>query len=1814
MQTGVYKFHIKWPSRPVFVAYNTSILLFVLFFFPTVGKATSLPGLQENSFTKSTERFEMVDSWSPTIAMRKPEALRGVLEGIGASYVKAEEQAGPPRVIKLFPEKGDQFVEQDVKPEVHFDGEVVLGDGLIELYHAETGEQIMILDPAAGTGISQPEAHVIRLNFGVLELNAPYYILFSEGSFKSSEGNPTDGFLSNTDWSFRTVTTGEPMLVIESEENPLDFGVVTSGSESEPKVYRLGGRNISEQVALQVPGEFIFSLNGGGSYIRGDTVHLTSTQLENYKEIWVKFAPREANGETYQQEVKHFSRELDTVRLGLLGKAEPLPEPVSIAQARALETGSMVRVSGVVTDGSSFSENLRYIEDTTAGLAIFAEGQTTLSTLNRGDSILVAGALELSEAGLLQIGGGGLTIELLKKGAEIPVPAITYVENWSSSLESRLLEVRNIRFSNAGEAFAENQTYLFTDTREVQGTIKIAGPSNPLIGTLIPEVASVRGILSREETYLLLPRDAADVEEKQPTIQYTLPDGKLRFGFVAAGATSDPLRLHISGLDLAEPIELKVGMPFELSSGDGAYSQEVRLPADASEVEVFVRFSPQVADAAIYNQLLTLQSSSAGTVNVDVIGMEGVKPEYLSLQQARGMPLGEKVKIKGVITSGESISVHERFMQDTTGGIVLVQKDENAFDSLEIGTELQLTGILEEQNERLQLQGDLQWEVLNKNAGEPTALEADADDLAEENESRLLQFTDLAFFVNGTFEGKKSYQAGLPSGGKVWIMIATENHPLVGRRIPLQARVKGILTHSPDGYEVLPRIQEDLTATDAVLATDLPEGALDFFFVPAGSVSEAKIMELSGTRVQGSVYLETQAPFEISINGKNFGYTATLELAESTPETVYVRYAPSTPDNSLIKGQLSLATTNGRTIAVPLTGIEGERPEVLPIAQARALGAGQAVRVQGILTTGKDFYAGKRFIQDTTGGLLLLAEADSLEEFKAGDMLELSGVLAESANMLELADEVSIMLLEAGAGVPAAQEITAADQLSEENEGRFLRLPSVQFTQTGRFEQGRRYPIVFESGEEAFVRISGDNHALAGEFIPQEAGISGVLLQEENEYLLLPRNAADVEVVSYPTAIVLDAPENGLDFGYVRAGKLSFMAVFWISGLGLEDSISVSVEEPFLLATDTASWSRELKLAPQVNQAHLYVRFSPIEENGAHYSSEVHLMANGVQEYVPVEGWEGAASGMVYGPDFQEDFESCPALGEFTIFDGDGLAQWQCQAGRGVKQGSAIGIRVEGGEAEANSDWLISPRLSITRGSLLSFDVARPIDGPLLELLVSVDYSGSGNPQHASWEPLTIPWSEDEVRQRITSEESYHTISEISLAAFAGQDVYLAFRYTASYETAGGWLIDNFKVAESPLAGFAEAEGKIQEGGSTTYRLLLSKPAEQQSTLRLQFMASEELLYGENKDFVTNPPLDNGQMVLELVKGAQEVRFTVSALEDLLQEEEEVLTVTLLEVGEGLLSDEDRMQLSVTFRSNNARDMTIPAIREVSEKGLLVHQNTLVRVKGIAYGPNLSLKPGGLEFRLLEPGGTEMKAVAVALDEAAGIEYAPEDGDELQVTGVVKNEEGLAVLHPQKIELLQQEVPLEEAQLVEQLNEENESALLVVENLEVISGWQNEPAKAFMVKVRNAAGTEFQVQIRPASNLFGTERQSTRLNITGFGVQQDVAAPYDGGYYLLPRSQADLQWITETGFSNKPEVNEFLLYPNPATKILLIQSEKEYLFERIQVYSLGGRLLQEQTSHAGGPVDVSELEPGTYLLKIKLRGGGYSVGRFTIRR
>ncbi|MBO9150602.1 T9SS-dependent choice-of-anchor J family protein [Chitinophaga sp. GCM10012297] len=148
----------------------------------------------------------------------------------------------------------------------------------------------------------------------------------------------------------------------------------------------------------------------------------------------------------------------------------------------------------------------------------------------------------------------------------------------------------------------------------------------------------------------------------------------------------------------------------------------------------------------------------------------------------------------------------------------------------------------------------------------------------------------------------------------------------------------------------------------------------------------------------------------------------------------------------------------------------------------------------------------------------------------------------------------------------------------------------------------------------------------------------------------------------------------------------------------------------------------------------------------------------------------------------------------FTQHNVTGAQTWTCttfgQSGNGVQ------INGFSGGARENEDWLISPAFDLSGFNvpLLAFASRSAFQGPSLELRVSADYPGSGDPHGATWTSISGRFPE-------VGSDVWKTSSGINLSQFKGTDVYIAWVYTSSPAAqASRWTLDDIRISDTTAA------------------------------------------------------------------------------------------------------------------------------------------------------------------------------------------------------------------------------------------------------------------------------------------------------------------------------------------------------------------------------------------------------------------------------
>jgi hypothetical protein len=137
---------------------------------------------------------------------------------------------------------------------------------------------------------------------------------------------------------------------------------------------------------------------------------------------------------------------------------------------------------------------------------------------------------------------------------------------------------------------------------------------------------------------------------------------------------------------------------------------------------------------------------------------------------------------------------------------------------------------------------------------------------------------------------------------------------------------------------------------------------------------------------------------------------------------------------------------------------------------------------------------------------------------------------------------------------------------------------------------------------------------------------------------------------------------------------------------------------------------------------------------------------------------------------------------------------WVLQATGGNPTQHAKMNGFSGGSNNANEDWLISPaqNLSSFTTAILSFETATNFTGDPLTVLISTNYSGTGNPSSATWTPLTATLAN--TNGGLTNWVNSGPININAYTGAGNNTVYVAFKYTSTTTSGSDWRVDNVKI------------------------------------------------------------------------------------------------------------------------------------------------------------------------------------------------------------------------------------------------------------------------------------------------------------------------------------------------------------------------------------------------------------------------------------
>jgi|GEM_PF-2904925 len=509
----------------------------------------------------------------------------------------------------------------------------------------------------------------------------------------------------------------------------------------------------------------------------------------------------------------------------------------------------------------------------------------------------------------------------------------------------------------------------------------------------------------------------------------------------------------------------------------------------------------------------------------------------MTVQDALNSSDGDTVQVSGVITSpnfGTHGTHTEHTLQDPTAAIVVYS---NAFDKkLAAGDDITVTGALATYNGKREIipAGPEDIVINARGVALPETQVVTLGDLLlnpESYESELVRF-------NNVWIGWGTWPA---PGSDANLEITDSSGVVLTMRIDKETNVDessppsgvfdliGVIGQfDPDspyeeGYQIFPRFDTDIIEE----STPTPTVNVTFQADITELLAEGFDLGYHELEVRGDFTGWGPGPVLTQVEENIYAVTVPVEAATGTD--IFWKFAV-TPGDDFIGGEYELGANRLFTIEANDMILPVEFPNIYTsrktIAEARSIGIGRVVVIQGVITSPNFSFNTEYTMQDTSAGIVLY-EGNTPLWVRFRDQVRVTGRITEYNGKMEIIPESydgnlesAVMVLESGVQLPAPQVLTIADFLAdpEAYESELIRMNQVTIT-------GGTWPA---SGQDANMDITDvggwpfvmriDKETDIDGSVPPESpfDVIGVAGQYDNSapfdggYQILPRFLPDI--------------------------------------------------------------------------------------------------------------------------------------------------------------------------------------------------------------------------------------------------------------------------------------------------------------------------------------------------------------------------------------------------------------------------------------------------------------------------------------------------------------------------------------------------------------------------------------------------------------------------------------------------------------------------------------------------------------------------------
>lgn len=351
--------------------------------------------------------------------------------------------------------------------------------------------------------------------------------------------------------------------------------------------------------------------------------------------------------------------------------------------------------------------------------------------------------------------------------------------------------------------------------------------------------------------------------------------------------------------------------------------------------------------------------------------------------------------------------------------------------------------------------------------------------------------------------------------------------------------------------------------------------------------------------------------------------------------------------------------------------------------------------------------------------------------------------------------------------------------VSSDEEGNFYQTLAIQ-DETGGIQillEPRSLYLHYRIGQVVYVKCKGLHVGAYGSLIQlgdrNIAKLLEISTARVKNYLFRDGLPTDVTPVTYTSAnsINISSAENT----YVRLTGVKFKNAGKKVVPGSDDSNQTIVfDDNTEIIMRTSSYSKFAKNILPGDTGTIYGVIT-------RYNSTVQFVLN---------YWADLQHFTNNYPLLSEDFSA--GLGVFKSYSVAGDQTWTMAT---YDDGCALmSGYVSGSGRFPNEDWLISPQVDLSNRTDAVMNIYQAINyvdskWEYIQVMISDDYDGTSNPStQGTWTELTIP------NRPVGTNWTFVDSGEISLAAYAGKKVYVAFKYTSTSSVAASWEVGSVSI------------------------------------------------------------------------------------------------------------------------------------------------------------------------------------------------------------------------------------------------------------------------------------------------------------------------------------------------------------------------------------------------------------------------------------